>query len=438
MPNVQVVVTNLETRCGPPSPDLRCGIFRVLNIGAGTYSVKAAKEGFQTAEQSAVEVAANKIRKVDLGMRVSGVAETVSVAAQTEALDTEQGRISSQITGAQLKDLPIPNRNIVNLMALQPGVSGRSLGNELLGSDATPQFNANGARSDGNSFTLDDSNINSISRGGRAEVTPNVETVAEVRVVTNNFSAEQGRNMGAQVSIVTKSGTNQFHGSVWDYHTNNVLQARNIFDTTSSVPVNRRNQFGYGVGGPIIRNRTFFYTTYEGVRRSGATCPRPQWRRHNCVTGCCRTGLNSIAAYFMGKFLPVADPTINVRDVGSPAPGINRFNATPDGIPDLGTVQYLTTTDARSNQYTIRMDHELRPGKDRFYGYFYRLNARTITPGIRPDFLRPSPTFGTVRQPGLLPHHQPDHAQRSAPRGNPLYRPLLRAQRSERPHRRRT
>ena len=230
-----------------------------------------------------MELAANEIRKVDFGMKVSGVAETVNVGAQAEALETEQGRISARITSAQLKELPIPNRNIVNLMALQPGVSGRSLGNELLGSDATPQFNANGMRSDGNSFTLDDSSINSISRGGRAEVTPNVETVAEVRVVTNNFSAEQGRNMGAQVSIVTKSGTNQFHGSVWDYHTNNVLQDRNIFDTTSSVPVNRRNQFGYGVGGPIIRNKTFFYTTYEGVRRSGdtvstATVETPQLR----------------------------------------------------------------------------------------------------------------------------------------------------------------
>src|SRR4030095_3975757 len=133
-------------------------------------------------------------------------------------------------------------------------------------------------------------------------VTPNVETVAEVRVVTNNFSAEQGRNMGAQVSIVTKSGTNQFHGSLWEYHTTTVRQDRNIFDTTiSRVPVNRRNQFGYGVGGPIIRNKTFFYTTYEGVRRSGdttstATVETPQLR--NWVL---QNRPNSIAAYFMGK-----------------------------------------------------------------------------------------------------------------------------------------
>jgi hypothetical protein len=395
IPNVQVVVTNTATGVTREVLTSDAGIFRVLSLGGGAYSIKATKEGFSAVEQASVELAANELRKVDLAMKVSGVVETVIVAAQATALETEQGRVSSQITGAQLKELPIPNRNIVNLMALQPGVSGRSLGNELLGSDVTPQFNANGMRPDGNSFTLDDSNINSISRGGRAEVTPNVETVAEVRIVTNNFSAEQGRNMGAQVSIVTKSGTNQFHGSVWDYHTNNALQDRNIFDTTSKVPVNRRNQFGYGVGGPIFRNKTFFYTTYEGVRRSGATTSTATVETPQLRNWVLQNRPNSIAAYFMGKFHPVADPTISVRDVGSPLPGVNVFSATPDGIPDIGTVQYLTATDARSNQYTLRVDHELRPGKDRLYGYFYRLNARTITPGIRPDFLRPSPTWGT-------------------------------------------
>ena len=395
VPDVKVVVTNSATGVSREVLTSEVGIYRVLSLGAGEYTIKASKDGFSAAEQTSVQLAANELRRADFALKISGVAETVDVSAQAVALETEQGRISSQITSAQLKDLPIPNRNIINLMAVQPGVSGRGLGNELLGSDATPQFNANGMRSDGNSFTLDDSNINSISRGGRAEVTPNVETVAEVRVVTNNFSAEQGRNMGAQVSIVTKSGTNQFHGSAWDYHTNNVLQSRNIFDTTSNVPVSRRNQFGYGIGGPIIRNKTFFYTTYEAVRRGGAvtstaTVETPQLRAWVLANR-----PNSIAAYFMGKFFPVADPTTNIRDVGTPQVGVNKFSSTPDGIPDIGTVQYLTTSDARSNQWTIRVDHELRPGKDRLYGYFYRLNARTITPGIRPDFLRPGPTWGT-------------------------------------------
>jgi hypothetical protein len=393
IPGAKVLVVNVNTgvtREANSSPD---GLYRVLSLSAGTYSVKVTKEGFAVAEQGSVTLAVNEIRRLDFTLKVGGITETVSVTAEVTALETEQARVSSTLGGTQLRELPIPNRNIFNLMALQPGMSGRSLGNELFGSDVTPQYNANGMRADGNSITIDDSSVNSISRGGRSEVTPNVETVAEVRVTTNNFSAEQGRNMGAQVSIVTKSGTNEFHGSLWEYHGNSKLQARNFFD--AAVPVSRRNQFGYGIGGPIFRNKTFFYTTYEGSRRSGSsssdtTVETPELRNYVL-----QTRPNSIAAQILGKFRPVADPTINIRDVGTPLPGVNKFSSAKDGIPDIGTVRYLTTTDARSYQYTVRVDHELRPGKDRLYFYFYRLHARSITPGVRPDFLRINPTAGT-------------------------------------------
>lgn len=393
VPDATVIVTNVETGVTRQALSSFEGVYRVLGLGAGTYHIKVTKAGFNAAEQAGVVLAANEIRKVDFALKVGGVTETVLVTEQAGALETEQARISATLAGVQLKELPIPNRNIFNLMALQPGMSGRSLGNEMLGSDATPQYNASGLRADANSITVDDSSVNSISRGGRAEVTPNVETVAEVRVTTNNFSAEQGRNMGAQVSIITKSGTNEFHGSLWEYHGNSALQARNFFD--AKVPVSRRNQFGYGVGGPIVRNRTFFHTSYEGTRRSGSvtsdsTVETPQLRDYVV-----QTRPNSIAAYVMGKFRPVADPTINVRDVGSPLPGVNKWSSTKDGIVDIGTVRYQTTTDARSYQFTGRVDHELRPGKDHIYFYFYRLHARTITPGIRPDFFRINPTTGT-------------------------------------------
>ena len=367
----------------------------MLSLGAGTYSVKATKEGFRAAEQLSVELAANEIRKVDFGMKVSGVAETVNVGAQVEALETEQGRISSQITGAQLKELPIPNRNIVNLMALQPGVSGRSLGNELLGSDATPQFNANGMRSDGNSFTLDDSNINSISRGGRAEVTPNVETVAEVRVVTNNFSAEQGRNMGAQVSIVTKSGTNQFHGSAVGLSHQQRAAGPQHFRHHEQRSGQPPQPVRLWRGRPDHSQQDVFL---HDLRRRPAIRSH-RFHRHGGNAATAQLGAAEPAEFHRRvlheQVLPGGRPHHQRTRCGLPTPGVNKFSSTPDGIPDIGTVQYLTTTDARSNQYTIRVDHELRPGKDRLYGYFYRLNARTITPGIRPDFLRPSPTWGT-------------------------------------------
>lgn len=393
IPGAQVVVVNLSTGMQRTAVSNEEGVYRILGIGAGTYSVKVSKTGFTSAEQASIVLAVNELRRVDFSLKVGGVTETVTVTGQVAALETEQARVSGILDGSQLKDLPIPNRNIFNLMALQPGMSGRSIGNEMLGSDATPQYNANGMRADGNSITIDDSSVNSISRGGRAEVTPNVETVAEVRVTTNNFSADQGRNMGAQVSIVTKSGTNEFHGSLWEYHGDSALMARNFFD--AKTPVSRRNQFGYGVGGPIFKNKTFFYTTYEAVRRSGAvssdtTVETPELRNYVLTTR-----PNSIAAYYMKNFRPVADPTINIRDVGTPLPGVNKFSSAKDGIPDIGTVRFYTDNDQRSYQFTGRVDHELRPGKDHIYFYFYRLHARSITPGVRPDFLRINPTTGT-------------------------------------------
>ena len=177
----------------------------------------------------------SETRKVDFALTVGNLTESVTVDAQPTILETEEGRISGQIDAKQMRELPVPNRNVFNLLSLQPGVSGRTLTNNTAGGSSTPQINANGQRVDANSFTVDDMNANSISRGGRSEVTPNLETVAEVRVVANNFSAVQGRNMGAQVSVVTKSGTNEFHGAIWEYHRNNVLQSRNLFQ--SKVPV---------------------------------------------------------------------------------------------------------------------------------------------------------------------------------------------------------
>ncbi len=352
----------------------------------------ASREGFVTAEQEAVTLGVDEVRKVDFTLAVGSVIETVNVTAQPTVLETEQGRISGQITSTELKELPIPNRNVFNLLSLQPGVTGRSLGTDNVGGSSTPQVNANGNRVDANSTTVDDMNANSISRGGRSEVTPNIETVAEVRVVSNNFSAEQGRNMGAQVSVVTKSGTNEFHGTVWNFHRNNKFESRNFFD--ASVPVYRRNQFGYGVGGPIVRNRAFFHTTYEGLRQSGsssatATVETPQLRDYVL-----QTRPNSIAAYIFKNHAPIAYPTINIRDVGSPQPGVNKFTSTPDGIPDMGTVRYEARNKNVSDQFTVRGDYEIRPGKDRFYAYYYRHDGVGITPPVRPEFVRPNPTTG--------------------------------------------
>jgi hypothetical protein len=395
VPDARIVVTNLETGVSRVTTSNGEGVYRVPSLSAGAYKVVATREGFGSAEQSSVTLGVSETRRVDFSLTVGNLVETVVINAQPTILETEEGRISGQIDARQLRELPVPNRNVFNLLSLQPGVSGRTLTSNTAGGSSTPSINANGQRVDSNSFTVDDMNANSISRGGRSEVTPNLETVAEVRVVANNFSAVQGRNMGAQISVVTKAGTNEFHGAVWEYHRNNKLQSRNLFQ--SRVPVNRFHQFGSGVGGPIIRNRTFFYVTYEGLRDTGANTATAVVETAQLREYVLRTRPNSVAAKIFGKYRPVSDPTINLTDVGTPQPGVNVFSTTlKDGIFDIGTVQFDSRTRNVSNQVTWRIDHELRPGKDRLYAYYYRHTGTTgnISSWVRPDFYRENPTKG--------------------------------------------
>jgi hypothetical protein len=253
-------------------------------------------------------------------------------------LGTEQGRISGRLEASALRNLPVPGRNLYNLLSLQPGVTGRSFGNNMYDGEPASGDRASGQRSEANYYTIDDTSVNSVSRGGTINITPSLDSVAEVRVVSHNFTAEEGRNSGAQIQVITKSGTNQFHGTLSEYFLNNTLSSRNLFET--SLPVFRQHQFGASLGGPILRNQLFFFTSYEGCRRSGArattaTVETPEFRSYVA-----RVRPNSIAAKVLTQFQPIGDPTFAFRDLGSLAPGVN-VTGPPDGIPCIGTVQYV-------------------------------------------------------------------------------------------------
>lgn len=216
-------------------------------------------------------------------------------------------------------------------------------------------------------------------------------------MVSHNYSADEGRNSGAHIQVVTKSGTNQFHGTLSEYFQNNTLSARTLFDT--SLPAFRQNQFGYTLGGPVIKNRTFFFTSYEGFRKSGArsttaTVETPEFR--DFVKS---TRPNSIAAKILETYRPVGYPTFNIRDVGRPLAGVNQWSTTPDGIGDLGSVQFVPESAHNGDQFNLRLDHELRPGKDRLYGNWYRTELYDSNTGVRPQFNRPetdTSNFGNI------------------------------------------
>ncbi|MFN0105331.1 MAG: carboxypeptidase regulatory-like domain-containing protein [Bryobacteraceae bacterium] len=392
----KVRVVNADTGIARDTLTSGAGGYRLLSLNPGQYTIQVEKEGFSAAEQKGVSVSADEIRKVDFTLTVGSVAEKVTVEAQATQLETEQGRISGTINATQLKSLPAASRNVYNLLSLQPGVTGRPFASDVYEGEPAPTVRASGQRSEANYFTVDDESINSISRGGTVNMTPNMDSVAEVRVVSHSFSAENGRNSGAQIQISSKSGSNQFHGSASEFFQNNTLSSRNIFE--SAVPVNRQNQFGFTFGGPIRKNRTFFFGSYEGVRRSGARAVVATVETKELRDFVIRNRPNTIAAKLLGQYPSIADPTTGFRDLGSPARGVNVLGPA-DGIMDIGSVTFVPNSKRTGDQFNVRIDHELRPGKDRLYGNFYRTHGYSRTTDLRPYFARPQDDtshFGNV------------------------------------------
>ena len=401
VPDARVKVTNQATGITREAFTNAEGSYRVSSLGPGTYTITVAKAGFNTKEQTGVQLALSEVGRVDITISVGAVNEKVDVVGDLVLVETEQGRVSGRIDGNQLKELPLNGRNILNLVAIQPGIVGRGVSTGLFTSGGSDSFSgetqpaayASGQRFEGNNYTLDDTSTNGEARNGVSNIVPNSESVEEVRVVANNFSAVDGRNPGAQIQMLTKAGTNDFHGVVAYYFVSNAFAARKIFDPAKLASA-RKHLYDVAGGGPIIRNRTFFFISHEGLRQGGAainstTVWTPEFRDYII-----RTRPNSIAAYVLKNVTPASFPTAaNSRDVGTPLQGVNAFSSTPDGIPDIGTTFYTPDAFRNANQVSIRLDHELRPAKDRIYGSYYRTTNRTLVGGAFPDFNAPQDEF---------------------------------------------
>ena len=403
VPGAKVTVTNNDTGLSRSILTSGEGFYRVVNLALGRYTVAVESPGFRPAEQRDVRLAASETARVNFSLEVGPVGEKVTVEAQTPQVETEQGRVSGVIETQKLKEMPLNGRNMYNLLAVQPGVSGRGVAatfgaggggsnNDGFAAENQPEVYASGQRVESNSYTVDDSSVNSAARGGVANLTPNPDSIAEVRVVSNNFSAVNGRSSGGQVELVTKSGTNSFHGGATEFFENNTLSSRNEFEAKTSVY--RRNEFGYYFGGPIVRNRTFFFTSFDGLRQSGArgqiyTVETAQFRDYVVANY-----PNSIAAKVLVTGQPAVDPTSGFKSIANPAAGQPGISL-PVGFPALGNAPFAPAAYRNGQQFNGRIDHQLRPGKDTLYGAFYRTWADTLNGGIRPAFNRPGSEIGT-------------------------------------------
>jgi hypothetical protein len=275
--NVQIAIKNEDTGEVRTVTVDASGFYAAPNLLPGKYDISATAPGFSTTVQNGVTLTVGAQQLLNIKMRVGQVTQTVEVQEQAPAIDLATSTIGGVVGREAVVQLPLNGRDWTSLATLEPGVdSVGSIQANTGGPDRARrgygvQMTISGSRPTQNNYRIDGISVNDYTNGGPGSVegsTLGVDAVQEFSVLTSNYSAEYGRTSGGVVNALTKSGTNQFHGDVYEFLRNSALDARNYFDQPGSVPPFKRNQFGASLGGPIFKDRTFFFADYEGLRQN--------------------------------------------------------------------------------------------------------------------------------------------------------------------------
>jgi hypothetical protein len=277
VPNATVTLSNQDTKSQVTALTNGQGEYQFTDVKIGLYQVTATATGFDTAIAAPFRVSVNARQRVDLALKVGSVNNTVTVSGAASFLETDSSERGQVIGTREVENLPLNGRAYADLAALVPGVRRNTLENST-DSSRDASFNVNGQRSEFNNFLLDglDNNAYGTSNQGFSNqaIPPSPDAISEFRVETDNYSAEYGRSAGAVVNVSIRSGTNQFHGKAYDYLRNTVFNAVGPFTPPSNPltgkpqkPILIRNQFGGTFGGPIFKDKLFFFGDYEGTRQ---------------------------------------------------------------------------------------------------------------------------------------------------------------------------
>ncbi len=415
LPGATVTLTNEDTGVTQTNVTTAAGYYRFPALGGGMYTVKVSLEGFKTVVQAHIKLEAAETKAINLALELGQAQEQVTVQGSAPLVDTSEGRVSGLIEESQVKDLPLQGHNFFGLVTLTPGVTGRGTGggqayaqsnSDLYSNEFSVNMNANGARQESNNFLVDSSTVSSSQRTGVVNVNPNAEDVQEVRVSVNNFTAEYGRNGSILTSIITKSGTNDIHGSAGFYYTNNNLQAENIFQQKIAGfehPDFGRKEFSWGVGGPIAKDRTFFFVSGDVLRSDVAISQDSSIVTPDFVNYLKQVRPNGVGTYIMSNFPAKFAPDRSFQTAGqllsASCSGSQMINSpigpVPCNLNVIGVGTWNDTSPRNGLQWTGRVDHYMNGGKDRVYGSFNRTTTDKVgfgQPSLYPGFTAPSPT----------------------------------------------
>src|SRR5229473_2493720 len=300
--NAKVTVTNQGTNLSVVITTNSSGNYTAKELPIGTYKLTAEAPGFKTTSDTSVVLNAGVIAHVDFKLQIGKASEVVEVTSAAVAVQTDDSRLYNTVSSAEISNTVLSGRDIFDLMQISPGAVS------VAGTDFENGHNTvvNGLREDFNGFLIN--GVSNKGLSGGEESTPIVDTVEEFQQLGLNMSAQYGNSAGSTVNLVTKSGTNQLHGSVWEYLRNDAANANDFFLNQQNVPrpALRWNQFGFTLGGPIKKDKLFFFASYQGSRFTTVGTPSPivvesqEWR--DAVTLADQnTGVQSVAALLYGK-----------------------------------------------------------------------------------------------------------------------------------------
>ncbi|MHB8655894.1 MAG: TonB-dependent receptor [Terriglobia bacterium] len=417
IPNAKVVITNQATNVEATTVTSSIGDFRVTALAGGTYRVRVEAIGFQPWTQSDLLLESNQVRTLYPSLAVGQQVTTVEVKSAVASVQLARSDTSREIDQRTVDTAPLLGRNIyTSIIELAPGITGSGLprggaagsgsaNNDSFEQEPAFQINAAGQRQESNEYQVDGTSMNSASRDGVVNLTPEPDFVQAIRVSGANFSASKGRYSGALVQVYTRPGTNKVHGSLSEFHTDNAITGRTIFQTCPAgstnchaVPVFRRNEFGGSLGGPVIKNKLFVFGGLFILKSSSATTqvatvetPQfAQWVNQNYP--------NSVANAFFTKAPPASAPVsgiLTVSQLEAKNPGLFPAPANlPGSLPAAGTGFFPQSPIHNAYQWHVRGDYNFNQDKDRLFLSLFDTYSDQLQTDPRPIYRVKVPNHG--------------------------------------------
>lgn len=405
VPNAKVVLTNIRTGVVSTTTSNSSGFYKFPSLAPGSYRITAQAKGFAIAIEENVSLIAEQTRGVSFKLQPSSQTETLIVNATQVTVDTDEAKIGSVVGQKEIEELPLQGRDAFNVANQSPGVTGTGLmgtpaqNQDVFQDTTTPAIVANGAPNHSNTYLLDGISLDDSPSGGDSKLVPSPDALQEVTVTTNDYSAQFGKAASLVMQMTTKSGTNEFHGSAFEDYQSNGLTARTMYQNYKNpawgggyIPPFQRNEFGGSVGGPIRRNKTFFFFTWDQVI-SQTTSSGPSQFEDPAFTTWEQTNYpNTLSAQLMKNY-PVtnANPTpsqiLTVADVQQeqgifPSPQQNCGDTVDDpnqvgplGMPcsmNLFDISNTTTVFPHNGyQYHGRVDQNFANQRDRVFAEMF-------------------------------------------------------------------